>query len=204
MKKKITTLLPIIGLLFLSATAIIVEAGTPYRLNYSVSDVEITGTPAYLPIVMKPMFTSTSTPTSTPTKTPTSTSTSTPTKTPTNTPTKTPTPTQAPVISGNIQIIGIFYDGSGSSEPDEYVTIRNDDSKSIQLQNWTLRDIANHVYIFPGFVISPNQVCRIYTNENHPEYCGFNYGSGVAIWNNTGDCAYIRDSTNTLIDDFCY
>ena len=50
-------------------------------------------------------------------------------------------------------------------------------------------------------VMLPGQVCRIYTNEYHPECCGFNYGSGSAIWNNTGDCAYLRDGQSTLIDE---
>jgi competence protein ComEC len=112
--------------------------------------------------------------------------------------------TPTPASSGNVVISSIFFDGTGSTEPDEYVEIRNDDTRSIQLQNWTLRDTANHVYTFPSFVVNPAQVCRIYTNQTHPESCGFNYGSGAAIWGNTGDCAYLRDSLSTPIDDYCY
>jgi hypothetical protein len=52
--------------------------------------------------------------------------------------------------------------------------------------------------------MEPGKVCRIYTNENHPEWCGFNYGSGSAIWNNGGDTAYLRDGNGTLIDDYSY
>jgi LysM repeat protein len=101
-------------------------------------------------------------------------------------------------------ITTIFYDGSGQNESDEYVEIRNDAVGYIQLANWTLRDQENHIFTFPSFVIQPNQVCRVYTNEDHPEWCGFNYQSGVAIWNNTGDCSYIREPANTLINQFCY
>jgi hypothetical protein len=92
----------------------------------------------------------------------------------------------------------------GRQEPDEYVEIRNDDARAIQLSRWTLRDEANHVFTFPGFVTQPGQVCRVYTNEYHPEWCGFSYGSGSAIWNNSGNCAYLRDSTSVLIDTYCY
>jgi len=145
----------------------------------------------FLPLVVKIVPTPTHTPTSTPTSTPTPI-----TPTPTNTP--------SPGTTGNIVIINIFYDGTGSQEPDEHVDIRNDDTRSIQLSGWTLRDEANHVFTFPNHLMTPGQVCRVYTNEDHPEWCGFNYGSGSAIWNNTGDCAYLRDSTNTLIDSFCY
>lgn len=161
----------------------------------------------YLPLVLRvfppPTPTPTSTPTPSPTDTPTSTATNTPLPTETNTPT--PTNTPPPGTAGNIVITNIFYDGiQGSQEPDEYVEIRNDDTKAIQLQGWTLRDVANHIYTFPNHVMQPGQVCRIYTNESHPEWCSFNYGNGSAIWNNGGDCAYLRDSTDTEIDTYCY
>lgn len=137
-----------------------------------------------------------------PTPTPTYTPTPTHTPSPTNTPT--PTNTPPPATTGNIVITDIFYNGSGSLEPDEYVVIRNDDTRSIQLAGWTLRDTANHVYTFPSFVMQPGQTCRIYTNEDHPEWCGFNYQSGSAIWNNSGDCAYLRNAVGVEIDSYCY
>ena len=116
-----------------------------------------------------------------------------------------PTTQPPPGTTGNVVIIDIFYDGVvGTSEPDEYVEIRNDDTFSIQLQNWKLSDAANHVFTFPSFVMEPGKVCRIYTNENHPEWCGFNYGSGSAIWNNTGDTATLRNSVGILIDEYSY
>ena len=103
-------------------------------------------------------------------------------------------------------IIDIFNDGVVSvKEPDEYVEIRNDDSKSIQLRNWTLHDIASgQVFTFPSCLLEPGKVCRFYTNENQPEWCGFSYGSGSAIWNNTGDTAYLRDGNGTMIDEYSY
>jgi len=107
-------------------------------------------------------------------------------------------------FTGLVTITNIFYDGEGTNEPNEYVEIRNDDTGSIQLAGWSLRDAANHVYTFPPFAMEPNQVCRIYTNEYHPEWCGFNYGSGTAIWNNTGDSAFLKDGFGTQIDQYTY
>jgi competence protein ComEC len=156
----------------------------------------------YLPIVMKEIP-PTPTRTSTPPKTPTPTSTTTIPPLPTFT--ATPTPTKGPPPpTGNVVITTIFYDGTGQNEPDEYVEIRNDDVYAIQLSGWTLRDEASHIFTFPSFVMQPDQVCRVYTNQDHPEWCGFNYHSGTAIWNNSGDCGYLRDSTNTLKDTYCY
>ena len=138
---------------------------------------------------------------------PTPTHTPAPTNTPFPTATNTPWPTNTPIpqTTGNIDITNIFYDGvKGSAEPDEYVQIRNNDASPIQLSGWTLRDVANHVYTFPSHVMQPGQTCRIYTNEYHPEWCGFNYGNGAAIWNNSGDTAYLRDGTGTPIDTYSY
>ena len=143
----------------------------------------------YLPITIRDHFVSTPTPIPT---------------TPSPQPTTTTTPVPTPATTGNIQIINIFYDGAGSLEPDEHVGIRNDDTNPIQLQSWTLRDSADHVFTFPSFVMQPGQECQVYTNESHLESCGFNYGSGLAIWNNSGDCAYLRNGQGNLVDEYCY
>ena len=160
-------------------TILITSDGFTYTVQGEIPPGEF----VFLPLVVRPMQISTPTPTQTPTA----------------------TPPQPPGTSGNVQITNIFYDGIvSSSEPDEYVEIKNIDKVSIQLLNWTLRDIANHVFTFPNFVIQPNQTCRVYTNQNHPEWCGFSYGSGSAIWNNTGDTAYLRNANGILIDQFSY
>ena len=118
---------------------------------------------------------------------------------PAPTPTPVPQPTQEPGPAGNVQITYIFYDGVVyRTESDEYVEIKNLDISPVQLSGWTLRDDANHVYTFPSFSMQSNRVCRVYTNEYHPDSCGFSYGSGSAIWNNTGDCAYLRDGGGNL------
>jgi competence protein ComEC len=115
----------------------------------------------------------------------------------------TPVPTGT-LTSGNVKITSIFYDGSGTAEPDEYVEIRNEESQPVQLQGWSLSDESNHLFTFPAYVIQPTQVCRIYTNQDHPEWCGFNYAKGEAIWNNTGDTATLRDGQGNIIYQFQY
>ena len=109
-----------------------------------------------------------------------------------------------PVQTQKISITNIYYDGIGSTEPDEYVEIQNTDTVAIQLQNWTLHDNADHLFTFPAFTIQPDQICRVYTNEVHPEWCSFNYSQGTSIWNNSGDCAYLLNTQGKLVDDYCY
>lgn len=155
----------------------------------------------FLPVVRSPL------PTPVPTPTPDGPTQPTPTNTPqaSPTPTTTPTPTPTSQPAGNVVITHIEYDGDqGPAEPDEYVQIRNDHHSAIQLQGWTLEDEANHVFTFPSFLMQPGQVCRVYTNEDHPEWCGFSYGSGSAIWNNSGDCATLKDSGGGVVDRVCY
>ena len=108
--------------------------------------------------------------------------------------------------SGQVLITNIFYNGiKGDKEPDEYVEIKNVSSAPIQLENWTLQDKAKHVFIFPGYLLNPGEVCRIYTNESHPELCGFNYRfTKSAIWNNSGDCAILIDNLGNLVYQYCY
>jgi len=136
-----------------------------------------------------------------PTAQPTVGATGIPTPVPTATATASPT---VPAGTGQVEIIHIHWDGVGNSEPDEYVEIRNTGGSPVQLAGWTLSDAANHVFTFPLFVMAPGQTCRVYTNEVHPEYCGFSYGSGTAIWNNSGDTATLRDNQGKVVDTYSY
>jgi endonuclease YncB( thermonuclease family) len=115
--------------------------------------------------------------------------------------------TSEPIAGGSsVSIAYIFYNGVVSDkEPDEYVIIRNDGAESVQLQGWRLSDESGKTFIFPNFEITPGQECRVYTNEIHPEFCGFSFGhGGSAIWNNGGDCAMLHDAQGNLVNQKCY
>lgn len=104
----------------------------------------------------------------------------------------------------DVFIIDVSFEGTGSQEPDEYVEIKNFGEAAADISGWTLRDDDEHIYQFPSYLIAAGETCRIYTNESHPDDCGFSYGSSSAIWNNDGDCAYLRDATGTEVDEWCY
>jgi hypothetical protein len=87
-----------------------------------------------------------------------------------------------------IQITKIFYDGLVyQTESDEYVEITNFGDEPVDLKGWVLKDISEGYpsFTFPSYELQPNQSIRVYTNEIHPEYGGFSFGYGRAIWNNT-------------------
>ena len=123
-------------------------------------------------------------PTATPTALPT------PVPTPIATPTPVPTPTIAATSTGtpNLSIECIFFDGVVSgTESDEYVRIVNAGETSVDLSNWSLKDVADGspTFTFPGYTIVPNETIRVYTNEVHSESGGFSFGRGSSIWANS-------------------
>ena len=123
-------------------------------------------------------------PTATPTALPT------PVPTPIATPTPVPTPTIVATSTGtpNLSIECIFFDGVVSgTESDEYVRIVNAGETSVDLSNWSLKDVADGspTFTFPGYTIAPNETIRVYTNEVHSESGGFSFGRGSSIWANS-------------------
>jgi endonuclease YncB( thermonuclease family) len=116
-----------------------------------------------------------------------------------------PSPTFTSSIP-NVHITDIHFNGTPSeNESDEYVVIKNDEQNTVSIYNWTLdSDEQEKEYIFPNFNLVAGQSCRVYTNESHPETCGFNFQSPNPIWNNDSDCAYLYNENGIPIDEYCY
>jgi endonuclease YncB( thermonuclease family) len=99
----------------------------------------------------------------------------------------------------------IHYDGEGQPvETDEYAQIKNISPGPVQLGGWTLSAGHNQDFSFPTFELSAGQTCRIYTNEFHPESCGFSFGREESLWSNSGDCGHLYDPGGNLVNEFCY
>ncbi len=101
-------------------------------------------------------------------------------------------------------IINVAYKGTIWQEPEEYVEVFNSGTQPIQLEGWSVSDIENHTFVFPKFVLQQGGFCRVYTNYYRPTECGFSFYRASPIWDNNGDCAYLKDSTGRLVDEFCY
>ncbi len=99
----------------------------------------------------------------------------------------------------------IIYTGSIAGGADQYAEIQNISNKPVDLTNWKLHaDKINLDFTFPLFDIQPGQVCRIYSNELHPDSCGFSFGSSQAVWNATQDCGKLLDAKAGVVSEFCY
>jgi hypothetical protein len=65
-------------------------------------------------------------------------------------------------------------------------------------------DDTGQDFFFSDFVLQPGQSCRIYTNEHHPESGGFSFGSGKALWANSGECGHLFDASGAEVSTYCY
>jgi micrococcal nuclease len=105
---------------------------------------------------------------------------------------------EPPSENVDVRITKIFYDGLVyRTESDEYVEIKNMGSESVDLAGWRIVDIDEGYpsLTFPSYTLEPGEIIRVYTNEYHPEYGGFSFGSGKAVWNNSDpDTAVLYDS----------
>lgn len=166
----------------------------------------------YLPSIPNEKITETATLTPTPSQTPTPTGTITITATPTithtitgtlptATQTRTPTPT-ATLVPG-VFIVSIEY-APLTNPLDEYVTVRNHYNKFIPMQGWTLRDDNKNVFTFPLYTLVNYASVKVWTKAGIIDPENLYWGRNDPVWNDHGDCAYLRDEKGKLIDSFCY
>ena len=127
---------------------------------------------------------------------------------PTATTTHTTTPESSPPASGFniIHITYVYYRGDPmKKESDEYAEVSNLGNAPVDMKRWVLTTgNPKKRFVFRTFQIQPGQVCRIYTNEVHPEHCGFSFESESSIWSDQGDCARLYNAKGVIVDEYCY
>jgi endonuclease YncB( thermonuclease family) len=116
------------------------------------------------------------------------------------------TPTQEFQASSSVVISKIYYDGQEPQvEGDEYAEITNIGNEPVNLEGWRLNaGSPGQDFRFPLHILEPGQSCRVYTNEDHQETCGFNYRKSQPVWNNKGDCGYLFNAVSVQVDEYCY
>lgn len=107
-----------------------------------------------------------------------------------------------------LKIIHIEADAPGSDKDNpngEWVEIGNQGNEAVQMQGYTLKDEANHIYTFGDFVVQPGATFQIYSGQGDDSRSQLYWGLfGESIWNNNGDTAFLRDAQGALIDTFAY
>ena len=72
------------------------------------------------------------------------------------------------------------------------------------MTNWKVRDVANHTYTFPAFVLATGASVTLHSGSATNTATDLYWGSGSAIWNNDGDTVYLYDSGWNLVDSYSY
>lgn len=103
----------------------------------------------------------------------------------------------------DVRIEEIVYDPPGDDVIGEYVRIQNH-GDAVEMTGWTLRDEAGRVYTFPAFTLASGASVRVWTGSGVDSGTDLYWGSGNAIWNNTGDTAYLRDDQGSLVATYNY
>lgn len=71
----------------------------------------------------------------------------------------------------------------------------------MNLNRYTIRDKANHVYTFGNVTIAGNGGrLWLHTGKGTNTATHRYWGSGNHIWNNTGDKAYLRNASGKTLD----
>jgi hypothetical protein len=111
-----------------------------------------------------------------------------------------PTPTPVP----GIYLIDIDYQPT-PNPMEEYVEIENINIDPLEsMEGWTLRDENANVYTFPVFSLMANDTVKVWTKAGQNWPWDLYWGMSEPVWNDHGDCAYLRDKDNNLVDTFCY
>jgi hypothetical protein len=170
---------------------------------------------AYIPIVVKaPIETYTPTITLTPTLTTTLTATIslTPTITPTGTitpptvtPTLTPTRTQTPLPQIFISEFQPFPE-PGQGPLDEFVSVRNDFNERVDMEGWTIRNdhATPDIYTFPRYTLMQYSTVTVWTKPGTNSPTDLFWGRTEPVFNDQGDCVWLRDQDNDLVDNICF
>jgi micrococcal nuclease len=96
--------------------------------------------------------------------------------------------------------------GNDAENPNgEWAEIVNEGSEAVNLEGYSLKDAATHIYTFPAFTLQPGATVRLYTGQGKDDARSLYWGlAGEAVWNNGGDSAFLRDSEGNLVDDYSY
>ena len=100
------------------------------------------------------------------------------------------------------KIINIKYDADGDDRKKE-----NWNTEWVEIEgqtnmfNWTLSDVANHVFVFPEFAI--NGLVKVRSGYGNNTATELYFGDGP-VWNNDGDTAYLKDQNGNLVDQYSY
>ena len=112
-------------------------------------------------------------------------------------------------VDANLTITHVEFDAPGNDNENlngEWVDITNQGTSDTATTGWVLKDeSASHRYNFPAdFVIVAGSDVRVFTGCGTDTNTSLYWCSGGAVWNNTGDTAYLLDPNGNIHDQYAY
>jgi micrococcal nuclease len=107
---------------------------------------------------------------------------------------------------GEVVIDALRFDADGDDNlnlNDEWVRIANRGSSAVDLTGWVLKDTsATHRYSFPqGFSLEPDGRVTVRTGCGTDSATVLHWcNQGSAVWNNSGDTAFLLDPSGNIVD----
>jgi hypothetical protein len=101
--------------------------------------------------------------------------------------------TDVPPVVTDVEVAGVEFDPAGPDVASEHVILRNRTSSTVNLEGWTVRDLAQHVYTFGPRTLAAGAVVRLWTGPGTEDANNVHAGRRAAIWNNRGDSVIVRD-----------
>ena len=96
--------------------------------------------------------------------------------------------------------------GNDNENPNgEWIEIANQGNEPVQMQGYTLKDEANHIYTFGDFAVQSGRAFRLHSGQGRDTPTELYWGLiGESVWNNDSDAAFLRDVQGNLVDTFAY
>ena len=106
-----------------------------------------------------------------------------------------------------IKIEKFNYDARGKDGEnlnDEYVVFKNVCGVEIELTNWSIKDKSSNFYVFPKIKLPPGEKLTLHSGSGINGKNELFWNSSMPIWNNGGDCLYLKDEDGNLVLFSCY
>jgi Domain of unknown function (DUF1929) len=103
-----------------------------------------------------------------------------------------------------VQVTNILFNPPGPDLMSERLVIENQTAMNVNVTNWTIEDLKNHVFTFPQFLLATGAQVQLWTKGGVSDANNLYWGSGSPIWNNTGDTAILRNAQRVEISRYSF
>lgn len=110
--------------------------------------------------------------------------------------------------SGSLSVANVHADADGNDHEnldDEYIVFENTGGSSLDMGGWTISDSADHTYTVPsGFTLGAGESVTVYTGSGSDSDTELYWGSGGAVWNNSGDTIIVENEDGETVIEYEY